>query len=99
MKKITIALMCLIVAGGVAMAQKTFTFGPKVGVDYTHFWGKDANHGGQFNYQAGVFAEYRFNDKFSIAPEVIFAAQGGAYKVKASDLVGVSAAPSTKMGG
>ena len=80
MKKITIALLCMIMAIGVAMAQKTFTFGPKVGVDYTHYWGKDVGHDGQLNYQAGVFMEYRFNDKFSIAPEVVFAAQGGKYK-------------------
>ena len=80
MKKITIALMCMIMATGVAMAQKQFTFGPKIGVDYTHFWGEDVNHDGQLNYQAGLFMEYRFNDKVSIAPEVVFAAQGGKMK-------------------
>ena len=82
MKKITIALMCMIMATGAAMAQKQFTFGPKIGVDYTHYWGKDAHHGGQLNYQAGLFMEYRFTDKFSIAPEVVFAAQGGKYDLE-----------------
>ena len=82
MKKITIALMCMLLTAGAAMAQKQFTFGPKVGVDYTHFWGKNAYHGGQLNYQAGVFMEYRFTNRFSIAPEVVFAAQGGKYDVK-----------------
>ena len=38
MKKIAVALMCMIMATGAAMAQKQFTFGPKIGVDYTHFW-------------------------------------------------------------
>ena len=80
MKKIAIALMCMILATGAAMAQKQFTFGPKIGVDYTHYWGKDVEHGGLLNYQAGLFMEYRFNDKVSIAPEVVFAAQGGKYK-------------------
>lgn len=80
MKKIAIALMCMIMATGAAMAQKQFTFGPKIGVDYTHYWGKDVEHGGLLNYQAGLFMEYRFNDKVSIAPEVVFAAQGGKYK-------------------
>lgn len=79
MKKIAIALMCMIMATGAAMAQKTFTFGPKVGVDYTHYWGKDAEHGGQFNYQAGLFFEYRMANKFAIAPELVFAAQGGKF--------------------
>ena len=77
MKKTVIALMCMILTTGAAMAQKTFTLGPKVGVDYTHFWGKETLHGGQLNYQAGLFMEYRFNNKFSIAPEIVFAAQGG----------------------
>lgn len=77
MKKTTIALMCMILTAGAAMAQKAFTFGPKISVDYTHFWGKETMHGGQLNYQAGLFMEYRFNDKFSIAPEIVFAAQGG----------------------
>ena len=81
MKKIAIALMCTILATGAAMAQKQFTFGPKVGVDYTHYWGEDVNHGGQLNYQVGAFMEYRFTNKFSIAPEVVFAAQGGKYEI------------------
>ena len=88
MKKITIALMCMLLTAGAAMAQKKFTFGPKIGVDYTHFWGKDADHGGQLNYQAGLFMEYRFTNKFSIAPEVVFAAQGGKYDTK-RNLLGV----------
>lgn len=79
MKKIAIALMCMIMATGAAMAQKQFTFGPKIGVDYTHYWGKDVDHSGVLNYQAGLFMEYRFTDKFSIAPEAVFAAQGGKY--------------------
>ena len=85
MKKIVITLLCVIIASGAAMAQKKFTFGPKVGVDLTHFWGKDLPHGMQFNYQVGAFMEYRFNDKISIAPEVVFAAQGG--KMDARDYV------------
>jgi len=82
MKKIFISLMCMLLCAGAAMAQKTFTFGPKIGVDYTHFWGSSGSDyiksdvKGIFNYQAGVFMEYRFNDKFSIAPEVVFASQG-----------------------
>lgn len=77
MKKLAIALVCMIMATGAAMAQKTFTWGPKVGFDITHFWGKDVRHGIQPNYQAGLFFEYRATDKFAIAPEVVFAAQGG----------------------
>ena len=77
MKKITIALMCMLLTAGAAMAQKKFTFGPKVGVDLTHFWGESVDHGVVFGYQAGLFAEYRVTDLIGIAPEVVFAAQGG----------------------
>ena len=81
MKKITIALVCMLLTAGAAMAQpeKTFTFGPKIGVDYTHFWGKNCKHGGQLNYQGGVFFEYVVANHFAIAPEVVFAAQGGKF--------------------
>ncbi len=77
MRKFLIVLISVALATGAAVAQKRFTFGPKIGVDYTHYWGKNTDHGGQLNYQAGMFFEYRFNSKFSIAPEVVFAAQGG----------------------
>ena len=77
MRKFLIIVISVALATGAAVAQKRFTFGPKIGVDYTHYWGKNAKHGGQLNYQAGLFMEYRFNNKFSIAPEVVFAAQGG----------------------
>lgn len=79
MKKTIIALVCLLLASSAAMAQKTFSFGPKIGVDYTHYWGKHTSHGGKLNYQAGLQMEYRFNGKFALAPEVVFAAQGGKY--------------------
>ena len=87
MKKIFIALACMIMATGSAMAQKQFTFGPKVGVDYTHFWGEDHKiYQGVFNYQVGAFFEYRFTNKFSIAPEVVFASQGAKLD---HDLLGI----------
>ncbi|MBR5101523.1 MAG: PorT family protein [Muribaculaceae bacterium] len=64
-----------------AMAQDGFTYGAKVGFDLTNFVGKDVPHDMKAGYQAGVFAEYRFTDsKFAIAPEVVFASQGGKYE-------------------
>ena len=73
MKKTLIALACMILASGAAMAQKAFTFGPKIGIDYTHQWGNNINDESALNYQVGVFMEYRLNNKFAIAPEVVFA--------------------------
>ena len=37
MKKTTLALLCVLLSAGTVMAQKKFTFGPKIGVDFTHF--------------------------------------------------------------
>ena len=76
MKKIFVLIAVAIVSMS-AMAQ--VQFGAKVGVDATNFWGKDINHGMQFNYQAGLVMEYKFTPSFAIAPEVVFAAQGGKF--------------------
>ena len=76
MKKIFVLIAVAIVSMS-AMAQ--VQFGAKVGVDATNFWGKDVKHGMQLNYQAGVLMEYKFSPKFAIAPEAVFAAQGGKF--------------------
>lgn len=76
MKKLFVLIAVAIVSmSAIAQVQ----FGAKVGVDATHFWGKDAPHGMQLNYQAGLMMEYKFNPHFAIAPEVVFAAQGGKH--------------------
>ena len=76
MKKIFVLIAATIVSMS-AMAQ--VQFGAKVGVDATNFWGKDIKHGMQLNYQAGLVMEYKFSPTFAIAPEVVFAAQGGKF--------------------
>jgi hypothetical protein len=76
MKKIFVLIAAAIVTVS-AMAQ--VQFGAKVGVDATNFWGKDVKHGMQFNYQAGLVMEYKFTPTFAIAPEAVFAAQGGKF--------------------
>ena len=78
MKKVFVLIAAAIVSMS-AMAQ--VQFGAKVGVDATNFWGKDMPHGMQLNYQAGLLMEYKFTPKFAIAPEVVFAAQGGKFKL------------------
>ena len=82
MKKVFVLIAAAIVSMS-AMAQ--VQFGAKVGVDATNFWGKDAEHGMKIGYQAGLMMEYKFNPHFAIAPEVVFAAQGGKTKGLAFD--------------
>ena len=79
---IAVAIVCM-------SASAQVQFGGKVGFDMTHFWGEDAPHGLRPNYQVGLMMEYKFNPKFAIAPEVVFAAQGG----KASGNVDVDDIP------
>ena len=79
MKKVIIMLAAALISVS-AMAQ--VRFGAKVGADLTNFWGDEVEHGMKPGYQVGVLMEYKFNDKFAIAPEAVFAAQGGKYTEK-----------------
>ena len=89
MKKLFITLVFVVIAAGAAMAQKTITWGPKIGVDLTHYWGKDSfGHKVQLNYQIGAYLEFRFADKMSFAPELVFAAQGGKWEGENFDVDG-----------
>jgi hypothetical protein len=85
MKKIILVLSAVLMSMG-AMAQ--VDFGVKAGFDLTNFWGEDLPHGMKPSYQAGLFMEYHFNNKVSIAPEVVFASQGGKFKA-AKDFLGI----------
>ena len=78
MKKALVLIAAAIVCMS-ACAQ--VQFGAKVGVDATHFWGKDTEHGMKIGYQFGALMEYKFNSHFAIAPEVVFASQGGKFKI------------------
>ena len=79
MKKFfTLALVALM---GVSASFAQVKFGAKVGFDMTNFWGEDVNHGMKPAYQAGVFMEYKFNSSFGVAPEIVFASQGGKFKI------------------
>ena len=78
MKKVFVLIAAAIVSVS-AMAQ--VQFGGKVGFDMTNFWGSDVEHAMKPGYQVGLMMEYQFNDKFGIAPEVVFAVQGGKSKL------------------
>lgn len=76
MKKVLVLIAVAIVS---ISASAQLQFGAKVGFDMTNFWGKDAEHGMKPSYQAGLVMEYKFNPHFAIAPEVVFASQGGKF--------------------
>lgn len=86
MKKFFVLIAAAIVSMS-AMAQ--VQFGAKVGFDMTNFWGEDVEHGMKPSYQAGLVMEYKFSPKFAIAPEVVFASQGGKFKAIEMNLFGL----------
>ena len=83
MKKVFVLIASAIVCMS-AMAQ--VQFGGKVGFDMTHFWGQGVDHGMKPGYQVGLMMEYKFSSCFAIAPEVVFAAQGGKDKLFLLDI-------------
>jgi opacity protein-like surface antigen len=83
MKKVFVLIASAIVCMS-AMAQ--VQFGGKVGFDMTHFWGQGIDHGMKPGYQVGLMMEYKFSSRFAIAPEVVFAAQGGKDKLFLLDI-------------
>ena len=86
MKKVLVLIAAAIVC---ISASAQVQFGAKVGVDATNFWGKDAEHGMKPSYQVGLVMEYKFNPHFAIAPEVVFASQGGKFKALDLNLFGL----------
>ena len=83
MKKVLMLIATAIVC---VSASAQVQFGGKVGFDMTNFWGSDVEHGMKPGYQVGLMMEYKFPPKFAIAPEVVFAAQGGKSKALAFDI-------------
>lgn len=86
MKKFFVLIAAAIVSMS-AMAQ--VQFGGKVGFDMTNFWGEDVEHGMKPSFQAGLVMEYKFSPRFAIAPEVVFASQGGKFKAIEMNLFGL----------
>ena len=83
MKKVFVLIAAAIACMG---ASAQVQFGGKVGFDMTHFWGQGIDHGMKPGYQVGLMMEYKFSSRFAIAPEVVFAAQGGKDKLLLLDI-------------
>lgn len=74
MKKIILAAFVLGTCS-VAFAQQQLKFGPKAGVNFANVSGFD-NSEMKTGFHVGAVAEIKFNEKFSIQPEVVYSAQG-----------------------
>lgn len=77
MKKVILAAFVL---GTIttAVAQQQVKFGPKAGLNFANLSGDD-NSDMLTGFHVGAVAEIKFNEKFSIQPEVVYSAQGTKY--------------------
>lgn len=79
MKKMFFAAIAVVGFSAVGMAQQQVKFGPKAGVNFANLSGMD-NSEMLTGFHVGAVAEIKFNDKFSVQPEVVYSAQGVKHK-------------------
>lgn len=75
MKKSFLTLLGLVAISTTAVAQQEVKFGPKAGVNISNLSGMDDSEM-RIGFHVGAVAEIKFNDKFSIQPEVLYSTQG-----------------------
>ncbi len=75
MKKSFLTLLGLVAVGTSAVAQQEVKFGPKAGVNIANLSGMDDSEM-KIGFHVGFAAEIKFNEKFSVQPEVVYSAQG-----------------------
>lgn len=61
-----------------AVAQQQVKFGPKAGLNFANLSGLNDSEM-KTSFHVGAVAEIKFNEKFSIQPEVVYSAQGTKY--------------------
>ena len=84
MKK-TILLIAVVLAAGVVSGQKTFTFGPKVGINIADLYASSAENTRDLNGTkpsliVGAFAEYRARKWLAVSADVLYSRQGSTDK-------------------
>ena len=75
MKKVMIAAIAVVGFSVTGLAQQQVKFGPKAGVNLANLSGMDDTDM-KIGFHVGAVAEIKFNDKFSLQPELLYSAQG-----------------------
>ena len=83
--KTTILLIAVVLAAGVVSGQKTFTFGPKVGINIADLYASSAENTRDLNGTkpsliVGAFAEYRALKWLAVSADVLYSRQGSTDK-------------------
>lgn len=79
MKKLILAAVMFIATSASIQAQ-LLHLGVKAGVNFANYSGTDIQTDGITSYHAGLVAEIKLLDKFSIQPELLYTTQGATYK-------------------
>lgn len=85
MKKIVLSALAVCALSGSAFAQQEVKFGPKAGVNFANLSNFD-NSEMKTGFHVGAVAEIKFNDKFSIQPELLYSAQGTKFPINNSEV-------------
>lgn len=75
MKKLVLAAIAVVGLSATGVAQQQVKFGPKAGVNFANLSNVDDSEM-KTGFHVGAVAEIKFNEKFSIQPEVVYSAQG-----------------------
>src|SRR5690554_2275250 len=75
MRKLMIAAIAVVGFSAAGLAQQQVKFGPKAGVNLANLSGMDDTDM-KIGFHVGAVAEIKFNDKFSLQPELLYSAQG-----------------------
>ncbi|MEG2281915.1 MAG: porin family protein [Rikenellaceae bacterium] len=91
MKRLIMLIVCLAIVGG-ASAKGTpnsdnFSFGVKAGLNVSGMLMESYNPKTKAGFHIGLVSEYKFTDRFAIAPELLYSSQGfsskdGDYKLR-----------------
>jgi opacity protein-like surface antigen len=77
-KTILVAVLLLAISSNVQ--AQLVKFGIKGGLNYANFTGSDLQFDAITSYHAGLVAEIKLIDSFSIQPELLYSTQGATYK-------------------
>src|SRR5690554_5935766 len=79
MRKLMIAAIAVVGMSATGLAQQQVKFGPKLGINLATLSGDDDSEM-KIGFHVGAVAEIKFNDKFSLQPELLYSAQGAKSK-------------------
>ncbi len=76
MKKVLVIVAFVTMFSATAVNAQNFKFGAKGGINFANLTGDDVDADMLVGFHLGVTAEYTFNEKIGIQPELLFSAQG-----------------------